>query len=312
MLAIQIARRQHGRRRIRLAHRIAGARCENVTETVPSLPDRWLQTGYTPQLANQNGHDTVARMSGIYLGMNAWREILARVFEGFSEQPNVSPEWLVNPATRRRLKLDVYYPEADFAVRFVGLTAKGQRRQSDGEALESQQRDQTRVELCRLNGVQLALIDINGEPVKQMDGLLRVITRASRVLGDSDLPAKTRNARRSALLDAHVRAEALRGLIRKQPEQMMANLAEAWRDREANLAGDGSPAEAGAPAGAAASVALADLAAGQRVRHTRFGDGVITDIESNGDDPTIAILFDAATERTFLASLVQDKLELLN
>ena len=39
-------------------------------------------------------------MSTIFLALNAWREILARVFEGFAAQTNVSPEWLVNPATR--------------------------------------------------------------------------------------------------------------------------------------------------------------------------------------------------------------------
>ena len=80
-------------------------------------------------------------MSGIYLNMNAWQEIQARIFEGFTIQSNVSPAWLINPATRRKLKLDRLYPEAAIAVRNVGLTAKGQGRQSDWELLEEQQRD---------------------------------------------------------------------------------------------------------------------------------------------------------------------------
>ena len=63
----------------------------------------------------------------IPLAMNAWREILARIFDGFKAQDNVSPEWLINPATRRRLKLDRLYPDAGVAIRFAGLTAKGQR-----------------------------------------------------------------------------------------------------------------------------------------------------------------------------------------
>jgi hypothetical protein len=247
-----------------------------------------------------------------YFSMLSWREILARIFDGFDLQENYSPDWLVNPATRRRLKLDLYYPEAGTAVRFVGLTAKGQRRQSDWEALEDQQRDQTRTELCRLNGVQLALLDINDEPVKQMDGLLRVLTRAGRILGESKLPAKERNARRSKLLDARGRAEELRGLIRKQPDQMMANLAEAWRDRENNLARDLESENGSNGSGALPTVDLAQLAAGKRVRHARFGDGVITAIDQSGDDQTIAILFDAAEEKTFLGSLIRDKLELLN
>ena len=36
-------------------------------------------------------------MNSMYLAISAWRELLARVFTGFSEQDNVSPEWLVNP-----------------------------------------------------------------------------------------------------------------------------------------------------------------------------------------------------------------------
>ena len=39
-----------------------------------------------------------------YLHMNAWREILARGFDGQEMQPNVSPAWLINPATRNNLK----------------------------------------------------------------------------------------------------------------------------------------------------------------------------------------------------------------
>ena len=95
-------------------------------------------------------------MSSTYFAISAWREILARIFTGFDEQDNVSPAWLVNPATNRRLKLDILYPQVGIAVRFVGLTAKGQGRQSDWEALEVEQRDQTRSELCRQNGVQPA------------------------------------------------------------------------------------------------------------------------------------------------------------
>jgi hypothetical protein len=249
-------------------------------------------------------------MMSTYFSMLAWREILARIFDDFALQENVSPEWLINPATKRKLKLDTYYPEAEVAIRFTGLKAKGQRRQSDWDVLESQQRDQTRAELCRLNGVQMALIDTNDEPVKQLDGLLRVLTRAERMLSAGDLPAKERNARRAKLTDARARGEELRGLIRKQPEQMMANLAESWRDREANLAQGGASSEStngtGHPKG---GVDVAALTAGQRIRHSHFGDGVITAIDSSAEDPTIAILFDAELERTFLASLVHDKLE---
>lgn len=246
-------------------------------------------------------------MSGIYLAMNAWREILARVFEGFTEQPNVSPEWLVNPATRRRLKLDVYYPEAGFAVRFMGLTAKGQRRQSDWEALEGEQRDQSRVELCRMHDVQLLLIDPPEETVKQLDVMIRLLTRASRTLAQGDRPDSEKARWMPALSAARGRASELRSHVNKNSEQMMANLTEAWRDRE--LVSGLAPEPLPTPA--ATTLTAADLAAGQRVTHERFGPGVITALGGDGAEATVSILFDGEQERTFLIALIQDKLRIL-
>jgi hypothetical protein len=51
------------------------------------------------------------------------------------------------------------------------------------------------------------------------------------------------------------------------------------------------------------------LSPGQRVRHLKFGDGVVTRIDGNGDQATVVILFDAAEERSFMAGLLYDKLE---
>ncbi len=246
-------------------------------------------------------------MSGIYLSMNGWREILARVFDGFNMQPNVSPEWLVNPATRRRLKLDVYYPEAAFAVRFVGLTAKGQRRQSDWEALEEQQRDQNRTELCKLHGVQLLLVDPLEETIKQLDTMTSLLTRSSRILAQSDRPDAEKARWMPALAEARARASDLRSRIHKDPEQMMANLAEAWRDRELGAGAAPEPL----PAPAMTTLDAADLAIGQRVHHERFGPGVITALDGEGAEAKVSILFDAAQERSFLIAYVQDKLRVL-
>ena len=83
-------------------------------------------------------------MSSTYLSVNAWREILARVFNDPDLQSNISPDWLINPATRRRLKLDYLCQSIGVAVRFSGLTGKGRRRPGDRELLEEDQRDQIR------------------------------------------------------------------------------------------------------------------------------------------------------------------------
>lgn len=255
-------------------------------------------------------------MSKVYLAMNAWREILARTLDEFDAQDNVSPEWLVNPATRRRLKLDRYYPDTGVAIRFVGLTAKGQKRQSEWEVLEAQQRDQTRAELCKMNGVELATIDPAGDPVKQMDRFLRSLSRARKA-------AEARQVGRShrrTLDAAQIQASDLRSRIARNPEQMMATLAESWRDRESGLATElqksgldtFSGGKTSAGDGAGQTLQLRELREGQRVRHERFGEGAITDVAGDGPDAMISILFDGEQSRTFLASLVQDKLVILS
>ncbi|RLT44998.1 MAG: hypothetical protein DWI57_01820 [Chloroflexi bacterium] len=247
-----------------------------------------------------------------YLYMNAWREILARGFDGQEVQPNVTPEWLVNPATRRRLKLDYLFPDIGVAVRFIGLTAKGQGKRSDWEALEDEQRDQTRVEMCKEHGVQLAVIDPADDPVKQMDGLLTVLSRASRVVAQGD---KERAAKQKAMNDlAKVLKETtrIRTSLAQKPELVLATLAESWRDREAGIAtklqASSTAAQTNAN-GAKAARKFKQLDAGQRIAHTNFGQGVITAVDGEGADMRISILFDGDRERVFLASLVVDKLQ---
>lgn len=238
----------------------------------------------------------------MYIEMNAWREILARIFEGFTEQDNVSPKWLVNPATKRRLKLDKFYPEAGVAFRFIGLTAKGQGRQSDWEVLETENRDQTRQELCRVNGVQLVLINPADDPLKQMDQLSLLLARASRFLAQSERPMKEKQRWMPALSEARERASKVRTMLGKNTDQMMANLAESWRDREAGLvAALSTPAEKPKQKPRRKRI---NFAVGQRVQHERFGEGVITKLENE----SISVLFDAQQERTFAIELVWDKL----
>ncbi len=113
-----------------------------------------------------------------------------------------------------------------------------------------------------------------------------------------------------ALAAARTRAEKLRSLVVKNPEQMTATLAEGWRDREAGIAVELSrpSVETRTPTAAPNLV----LSLGQRVRHMRFGDGVVTRIDGAGGEAMISILFDAGEERTFQADLLYDKLELID
>jgi hypothetical protein len=174
------------------------------------------------------------------------------------------------------------------------LTAKGQRS-SEWDILEAEQRDQTRTELCRINGVQLAVINPADDPLKQMDTLLRILSRASRVLAQGPRSDRDKKRWMPELSEARLRAGELRTLISKSPDQMMANL--------------GNGAAVPAPPVKVSIGSAGGFSSGQRVRHSYFGDGVITDVTDTSDDKQISVLFDAADERTFLLSLIADKLE---
>jgi hypothetical protein len=249
-------------------------------------------------------------MLNTYTLINAWREMLARIFAGFPAQPNVSPEWLVNPATGRRLKLDLYYPDAAVAVRFVGLTAKGQPRQSDWDVAEEEQRDQTRAELCRRNGVYLCLVDSNEETIPQLDRLTRHLERAAVTAAQGKAPGKNGNVAATRLAAAHARAGQVRALVAKNSDQMLANLADSWRDREAGVVPSPAPISRPAPT-PAQKRAIAGLRPGQRVAHERFGPGLVLSLSGQGPDAKIAIRFEDGQERTFLLAYVEDKLRVL-
>jgi hypothetical protein len=236
----------------------------------------------------------------------AWREILARIMQGFAVETDVSPDWLVNPATKRRLKLDLFYPEAGLAVRFVGLTAKGQPKQSDWELLEESQRDQTREELCRQHGIELFLLDPDYlHPGEQFQRLRTILSRLERAPAQDGRSAKERKAVATMLAAARGRQDDIARRV-KSPDNL-ALFAELWRDRETAAV---VAARTSAPWPSAKPARPLHLTEGQRVQHARFGPGMVATI-SPGDDPQVAILFDSGEQRTFLASLVVDKLQAL-
>ncbi len=238
-----------------------------------------------------------------YLPLMGWNEILARVFEGMTVEKNASPDWLVNPATRRKLKLDYLYPDIGVAVRFVGMKAKGQPRKSDWEALEDQSRDEVRRELCRLNGVDLALINpldpFPGEQLRRLQMILgaasRRLAKAKRFKGKAALMEQLNQARRRLdEISRHV----------KKPEDLAA-YAEAWRDREANAIAE---LRKSVPEKPKRTIKPERLRVGQKVKHSHFGVGKVTAIEPGDDDTYVTIDFVTKGERRFALSLLAGKL----
>jgi hypothetical protein len=223
---------------------------------------------------------------------NAWREILARTFEDVETRINVSPEWLLNPVTNRRLKLDLLYPEIGVAIRFEGLQGKQRRRRpSLEEEVQQQTRDEARAEVCRNYGIELVVIDLtDNEPKRTFLNLDLALSRAKERSEDELLVFKIRDARATAA-----------GLARRIKQVADLKLyAELWEDRQYHLT---APVETTPPA-----ISIPVFTAGMAVNHTVFGAGVIRTVTPSGDDTLLTVDFEEGDQKVLMASLVADKL----
>lgn len=221
---------------------------------------------------------------------NGWREILARIFDGFNTKMNVSPEWLVNPATNRRLKLDLLYPDIGVAVRFEGQQGQHRRRLSLEEEDQQRVRFDARVEVCWQHGIQLVVADVaGGKPVRVFQQFDTALSRAA------DLSP----ALRPQIVAARRTASDLSLKIRIEDD--LALYADLWTDRQYQLA---EPAGETVPPPATA----VDFTPGAEVKHTHFGPGVVIAVQPGNNDTLITVDFITAGQKTLAASLVAGKL----
>ncbi len=234
--------------------------------------------------------------------VNGWREVLARIFEGFEVEYGVMPAWLVNPETNRRLKLDHFYPDIGVAVRFVGLEGtQRKRRKSDEEVASEENREAARAAVCREHGVVLISIDPEGEPAAAVRAIERGLARAAAQLAQNPaVPHATKQKLMPALSAARRRAGEF--LLKLDPPEKLNLYAEMWWDRQANLATQ-APAKA-------APVRPQPYRLGMAVNHAHYGPGKIVAIAAEDGDMAITVAFEdqKAGVRTFYASLVADKL----
>ncbi|MFN8458276.1 MAG: hypothetical protein U0401_27100 [Anaerolineae bacterium] len=226
-----------------------------------------------------------------WLIQNGWREILARIFNGFEPKLNISPEWLINPATKRHLKLDLLYPDIGVAVRFENAEVKQRRRRASLQEEEQQQtRDYARVEVCRAHSIDLIVVDLAAEQPKiTFQEIDIALSRAKQRLQDPALLQKITQARATA-------ANLSRQAASYNNFKLYADL---WQDRQyqvtpAKSASSPSPTIAFSP--------------GMEVEHPTFGPGVIIAATPSGNDTLLTVDFITAGPKTLAASLVGDKL----
>lgn len=232
--------------------------------------------------------------------INGWREVLARIFDGFDVEYGVTPEWLVNPETNRRLKLDHLYPDVGVAVRFVGMEGtQRKQRKSDQEVAAEEDREIARAAVCREHGVILISIDPDGEPRVALRNLEMGLARAAAQLAQN---AAVAHARKQKLMPqiSVARRRAGEFTPKLTPPEKLNIYAEMWWDRQATLTA--RPAEAQKP------TKPQPYRVGMEVAHERFGAGQITEITPDGNDLVVTVDFPGAGVRSFYASLVTSKL----
>jgi hypothetical protein len=229
--------------------------------------------------------------------VNGWREVLARVFAGFDAEYGLTPEWLVNPDTHRRLKLDYFFRDISVAVRFTGLEGTDRRRpKSDDEVASEAQREQARAAVCKEHGVVLVSIDPDAEPRAGVRSLEMGLARASARLAQSSIAHARKQALMPRLSEARRRAGEF--TLRLKDPRTLNLYAEMWRDRQADLA---AQAPAVVPPARRRSYRV-----GMSVEHERFGPGQITDVQPEEGDIKVTVDFVEAGVRSFYASLLDD------
>jgi hypothetical protein len=226
----------------------------------------------------------------VWAMINAWREIFVRIFAGIEEQVNVLPDWLVNPTTNRRLKLDSLYPEIKVAVRFEGLQGKQHRSRLSLEEEEQERlRLEARPEVCRAHGIELIVVNPGDTPQAVFRAIDLALSRAGQ-----------RAAAPTRQKIGQIRAVAADLGRRVQSPRDLNLYADLWQDRQYQL-----PTTTPAPVSPRPS---AHFVIGMEVEHTMFGPGVITAITSNANDTLLAVDFVTAGPKTLALSLVGNKL----
>ncbi len=231
--------------------------------------------------------------------INALKEILARIFDDFEVEYNVSPDWLINPDTHRKLKLDLLYPEIGVAIRFQGLRAKQQRApKSRQEINEERKRNDARRHLCEINGVSLATLNLNTDKFhKVFQELETAMSRASNRLKRDETRAPEEIL---ALLDSLsvARSETRQFRQKIKEDKDWGLYVELWQDRQYLVAEPDAAPAASVPA----------LSEGMLVEHTHFGLGEVVSVSPSGDDTLVTIRFEEGDTRTFMSSLLGDKI----
>ncbi|MFZ5917934.1 MAG: hypothetical protein ACOYZ7_13415 [Chloroflexota bacterium] len=220
---------------------------------------------------------------------SAWLEILERVFGQFHAVENATPDWLVDPDTGRRFKVDRLYPELGLAIRFTGGGATARSGVLDEiELLEEAARDEVRERLCRQAGIVLVSVDADGDAPEQALAAMRTaLSAAARRLVQRSVAQEARLGLLPRIAAAKVACQEI--LAQVSSPRDLGPFSRAWEDRQF------SPAE---------QVVAPSFRPGMAVRHARHGKGLVLRVMPGGNqaESEIVVQFADGRVETFLAA----------
>lgn len=214
---------------------------------------------------------------------NAWLEIIERILGQFHSMENATPDWLVDPATGRRFKVDRLYPELAIAIRFKGSLAVAAL--DEMELMEEAARDETRAHLCRQAGIALVMIDASVDASGQaLVEIRKALSAAARRIAQRRVAKEAKLDLLPRIASAKMACQRISEAI-SSPEDLLS-FAKAWEDRQFGKKGGEAPPS---------------YQPGMAVRHSGHGKGLVLRVVPGGgeDETEIVVQFSDGSMHTF-------------
>ena len=162
----------------------------------------------------------------------AWLEIVEQILGKFHTVDNATPDWLVDPESGRRLKLDKLYPELGIAIRFKGLLGASRSRDLDEmELMDEAIHDEIRARLCHKASIALVVVDADSDaPGRALAEMHTALSAATRRIAQRRVAQEAKSALLPRVAFAKTACRRIMNAV-SSPQDLLP-YAQAWEDRQ--------------------------------------------------------------------------------
>lgn len=206
---------------------------------------------------------------------SAWLEIIEQILGEFHAVDNATPDWLVDPETDRRLKVDKLYPELGIAIRFEGSLSTPQSAVlNEIDLMEKAARDEIRARLCHQAGIALMVVDADSDTPGEVLAEMRIaLSAAARRIAQRRVTQEAKLSLLPRIASAKAACERILDIV-SAPEDLLP-FAKAWEDRQFGQEDEGAPV---------------NYQPGMTVRHSEYGKGLVLRVVSEGEEAEAQIV----------------------